>query len=198
MRVRPGPVGPVSTVHTSTRRDATRRCMFQEVCPGAMVMHSGVVVGPVSSNFAYPAFIRSWPGGFICIRNSPDKNFRSSISLYFSGRETTECVLQLRVKEMESHLGRRKERGRLKKSIPWIRSIIHRRFCQFSKSRQENRSKCLFADLNQLKKWRKHEKTTLALHPKIKKEALFLYVICASIKLTARFVNVNFHKINSF
>lgn len=96
MRVRPGPVGPVSTVHTSTRRDATRRCMFQEVCPGAMVMHSGVVVGPVSSNFAYPAFIRSWPGGFICIRNSPDKNFRSSISLYFSGRETTECVLQLR------------------------------------------------------------------------------------------------------
>lgn len=53
-----------------SRYTTPTRCMFQEVCPGAMVMHSGVVVGLVSSNFAYPAFIRSWSGDFICIRNS--------------------------------------------------------------------------------------------------------------------------------
>lgn len=153
MHVRPGPVGPVYGAHVdATRRDATLRCMFQEVCPGAMVMHSGVVVGPVSSNFAYPAFIRSWPGGFICIRNSPDKNFRSSISLYFSGRETTECVLQLRDSKGDGISFRKRKGGWLKKSILEFGPLFIVDFVNSRYRDEKTGQMCLFANLNQLKK----------------------------------------------
>lgn len=99
-------------------------CMFQEVCPGAMVMHSGVVVGPVSSNFAYPTFIRSWSGGFICIRNSRSGQEFSLLDLspFFSplSRDNKTCSPILTrweiIEEKESHRDERRKGRRLRKS----------------------------------------------------------------------------------
>lgn len=136
------PCSPARLRYTR-RRDGTVRCMFQEVCPGAMVMHSGDVVRPVSSNFAYPAFIRLWSGGFICIRNSPNKNFRFSISLHFfpiAGQQNVFSKSRWEIgKKKEKILSRRKQKGEAaekkvaRKSV--IKFVIHRRFCQFSINR---------------------------------------------------------------